>query len=77
MPVRSSSFVSLVTLADVIQVNHDVSRRSHPEALRPFLSELDAFARHNHFNVLHPILRYIIITSLVDLSLMNALGSWH
>ena len=40
----------------------------HPQALRPFLPEVDAFAQHNHFNVLHPILRSIQLESLVDVS---------
>ena len=57
MRVRNSSCMLSVTLADVVQVNHDVTERPHPEALRPFLPELDGFARHNHFNILHPILR--------------------
>jgi len=38
-------------------VNRDVRKRQHPEPLRPFLPEIEAFARHNHENVLHPILR--------------------
>lgn len=38
-------------------INRIVTKKEHPEALRPLLAELDAFARHNHFNVLHPILR--------------------
>ncbi|KAG2097282.1 uncharacterized protein F5147DRAFT_656414 [Suillus discolor] len=38
-------------------VNLDVTRRPHPIALRLFLLELDDFVRHNHFNILHPILR--------------------
>ncbi|KAF5392916.1 hypothetical protein D9757_000813 [Collybiopsis confluens] len=32
---------------------------NHPEALRPFLPELDRFAQHCHMNVLHPILRLL------------------
>ncbi|KAF5325264.1 hypothetical protein D9619_009988 [Psilocybe cf. subviscida] len=40
-------------------VNRDVKKREHPEALRPFLPEIDAFARHNHEQVLHPILRLL------------------
>lgn len=43
-------------------LNRDVTQRPHPQALRPFLPELDAFARHNHFNVLHPILRLIALS---------------
>lgn len=38
-------------------VNKDVTLREHPEVLRPFLPEIQAFARHNHEQVLHPILR--------------------
>lgn len=39
-------------------VNRDVSRKEHPEVLRPLLPEISEFAHHNHFNVLHVILRY-------------------
>jgi hypothetical protein len=41
----------------VLSVNRDVTRREHPEALRPLLHEIKEFSKHNHFNVLHPILR--------------------
>jgi len=41
-------------------VNLDVAKRPHPTALRPFLPELDDFAHHNHFNILHPILRSVL-----------------
>ncbi|KAJ8597710.1 Clavaminate synthase-like protein [Rhizopogon salebrosus TDB-379] len=40
-------------------LSRDVTRRGHPEALRPFLPEIQEFAKYNHFNVLHPILRLI------------------
>ncbi|EED80272.1 predicted protein, partial [Postia placenta Mad-698-R] len=51
--------------ADVAdQIEHYNSRpntpsreRLHPKAVRPFLPELSKFARFNHFNVLHPLLR--------------------
>ncbi|KAH7909409.1 hypothetical protein BJ138DRAFT_1155324 [Hygrophoropsis aurantiaca] len=43
-------------------LNRDVRQRPHPQALRPLLPELDAFARHNHFNILHPILRLIALS---------------
>ncbi|KAF9231643.1 hypothetical protein BU15DRAFT_90852 [Melanogaster broomeanus] len=39
-----------------VNVNRIVTQRLYPQALCLFLFELDAFARHNHFNVLHPIL---------------------
>lgn len=39
-------------------VNRIVTKREHPEPLRPFLPEIDAFARYNHEHVLHPILRW-------------------
>ena len=41
-------------------VNRDIRKRQHPGPLRPFLPEIEAFARHNHENVLHPILRYAV-----------------
>ncbi|KAG6818936.1 hypothetical protein H0H93_016985 [Arthromyces matolae] len=40
-------------------VHTDVSLKEHPEALRPFLPEIDAFMRHNHFNILLPLLRLL------------------
>ncbi|KAG1817396.1 hypothetical protein EV424DRAFT_1347978 [Suillus variegatus] len=43
-------------------INLDVTKRPHPTAVRPFLPELDDFARHNHFNILHPILRLIALS---------------
>ncbi|KAF9220306.1 Clavaminate synthase-like protein [Gyrodon lividus] len=43
-------------------LNRIVTKCPHPQALRPFLPELDAFARHNHFNILHPILRLIALS---------------
>ncbi len=39
------------------EVNRDISKRTHPPALRPFLPEIAEFARHNHEEVLHQILR--------------------
>ncbi|KAF9486256.1 Clavaminate synthase-like protein [Pholiota conissans] len=42
-------------------INHDVTRREHPEALRPFIPEIKEFARHNHEDILHPILRLLAI----------------
>jgi isopenicillin N synthase-like dioxygenase len=40
-------------------INRDVTKRGHPETLRPLLPEIKEFSKHNHFNVLHPILRLI------------------
>ncbi|RDB17174.1 hypothetical protein Hypma_001823 [Hypsizygus marmoreus] len=42
---------------EAYNINRDVTKKQHPVALRPFLSELEAFGRHNHFNVLFPLLR--------------------
>ncbi|THU84387.1 Clavaminate synthase-like protein [Dendrothele bispora CBS 962.96] len=42
-------------------LNRDVNKRQHPEAVRPLLPEIEKFARHNHFNVLHPILRLMAL----------------
>ncbi|GLB39566.1 putative non-haem dioxygenase in morphine synthesis N-terminal [Lyophyllum shimeji] len=37
-------------------VNRHLHKRSHPEALRSFLPMIDDFARHDHYNILRPIL---------------------
>ncbi|KAJ7677955.1 hypothetical protein DFH06DRAFT_563295 [Mycena polygramma] len=42
-------------------INFDVTKRQHPEAIRPFLTEIGAFARHCHFDVVHPILRLLAL----------------
>ncbi|KAJ7620240.1 Clavaminate synthase-like protein [Roridomyces roridus] len=42
-------------------IHRDVTKREHPKALRPLLPEIDAFAQHTHFNVLHPILRLLAL----------------
>ncbi|KAG6848923.1 hypothetical protein H0H93_012733 [Arthromyces matolae] len=42
-------------------VNRDVNKREHPHTLRPLLPEIEEFARHNHLNVLHPILRLLAL----------------
>lgn len=36
-----------------------MTKREHPVALRPYLPEIEAFGRHNHLNVLHPLLRFV------------------
>ena len=44
----------------VLPVHRSIfGHQKHPKALEPFLPELRAFAEHNHYNVLHPILRYV------------------
>ncbi|KAJ7243604.1 hypothetical protein B0H12DRAFT_1203715 [Mycena haematopus] len=56
-------------------INRDVSKRQHPEAVRPFLSEIEAFARYTHFNVLHPILRLLALgLELPEEALVNLHG---
>ncbi|KAF8646663.1 hypothetical protein AX16_007161 [Volvariella volvacea WC 439] len=42
-------------------INRDVMKREHPVPLRPYLGEIAAFAKHNHYNVLHPILRLLAL----------------
>ncbi|KAE9405514.1 Clavaminate synthase-like protein [Gymnopus androsaceus JB14] len=42
-------------------INRKVDKREHPEALRPFLKDIQNFANHNHFNVVHPILRLLAL----------------
>ncbi|EGN97173.1 hypothetical protein SERLA73DRAFT_161351 [Serpula lacrymans var. lacrymans S7.3] len=43
-------------------INRNVHNRPHPRALRPFMPEIDAFARHNHTNVLQPILKLLALS---------------
>ncbi|EKM77199.1 hypothetical protein AGABI1DRAFT_77616 [Agaricus bisporus var. burnettii JB137-S8] len=42
-------------------INRDTSKRPHPQALQPLLPEIKAFSKHNHSNVLNPILRLMAI----------------
>ncbi|PIL28641.1 hypothetical protein GSI_08683 [Ganoderma sinense ZZ0214-1] len=42
-------------------IHHSIFSQPHPKALQPFLSEMRAFAEHNHYNVLHPILRLLAL----------------
>ncbi|KAH7928365.1 Clavaminate synthase-like protein [Leucogyrophana mollusca] len=64
-------------------INRDVTKRSHPEALRPFLPEIKDFGRYNHLNVLHPILRLIALSlelpedSLVNVHNYDAIGETY
>jgi hypothetical protein len=38
-------------------VHRDIHHDPHPDALNPFIPELDDFNKHNHYNILFPILR--------------------
>ncbi|KAF9045063.1 Clavaminate synthase-like protein [Panaeolus papilionaceus] len=42
-------------------INRDITKKPHPPALQPYLPEIEAFARHNHENVLHPVLRLLAL----------------
>ncbi|KAJ7243622.1 hypothetical protein B0H12DRAFT_1022917 [Mycena haematopus] len=64
-------------------INRDVTKRQHPEAVRPFLSQIEDFARHTHFNVLHPVLRLLARglelpeETLVDLHGFSSVGETY
>ncbi|KAJ6552201.1 hypothetical protein DFH09DRAFT_1167358 [Mycena vulgaris] len=64
-------------------INRDIAKRQHPEAVRPFLGEIEAFARHTHFNVLHPILRLLALglelpeDALVDMHGFSSVGETY
>ncbi|KAJ7025422.1 Clavaminate synthase-like protein [Mycena alexandri] len=64
-------------------INRDVTKRPHPEALRPFLGEIEAVARHTHFNILHPVLRLLALglelpeDALVNLHGFSSVGETH
>ncbi|KAF7793433.1 hypothetical protein EIP86_004545 [Pleurotus ostreatoroseus] len=42
-------------------INKDITAKDHPDALKPFLPEIDEFIRYNHFNILHPLLRLLAL----------------
>lgn len=42
--------------------NRHVHSLMHPQALRPFLPDIDAFVRHNHHNILHKICRLLALS---------------
>ncbi|KAG6819190.1 hypothetical protein H0H93_014467 [Arthromyces matolae] len=61
---------------EMYNVNRDVNKREHPHALRPLLPEIEKFARHNHLNVLHPILRLLALgLELPEETFVNIHGS--
>ncbi|KAH7869542.1 Clavaminate synthase-like protein [Lentinula edodes] len=56
-------------------INRDVNKRTHPEALRPLLPEITQFARHSHQNVLNPVLRLMALgLELPEDTLVNLHG---
>ncbi|KAJ3746561.1 Clavaminate synthase-like protein [Lentinula detonsa] len=56
-------------------INRDVNRRTHPEAVRPLLPEISQFARHAHMSVLNPILRLMALgLELPEDTLVNMHG---
>ena len=60
--VRASHLLSLSNADGVLSglVHRSINEvQEHPQALQPLLPELRAFAEHNHYNVLHPILRRV------------------
>ncbi|KAF9477670.1 Clavaminate synthase-like protein [Pholiota conissans] len=64
-------------------INRDITKRQHPEPLRPFLPEINEFGRHNHDDVLHSILRILAIglelpeETLVNLHNYSAVGETY
>ncbi|OAX42218.1 Clavaminate synthase-like protein [Rhizopogon vinicolor AM-OR11-026] len=46
---------------EIYSISRDATKRGHPEALRPLLQEIQEFAKHNHLNVLHPLMRHTYI----------------
>ncbi|KIJ53706.1 hypothetical protein M422DRAFT_241951 [Sphaerobolus stellatus SS14] len=44
---------------DQYNLNLNVYKREHPNTLRPLLPEIAEFSKHNHFNILHPLLRLV------------------
>ncbi|KAM5546255.1 hypothetical protein V8D89_000381 [Ganoderma adspersum] len=62
--VRSPSVTIDNGVRDQIEnynIHHSIFDQQHPKALQPLLSEMRAFTEHNHYNVLHPILRLLAL----------------
>jgi len=64
-------------------ISQDAHRKQHPQALRPFLPEIEAFVEHCHVNILHPIVGLLALglempeESMVNIHKYDAQGeSW-
>ena len=55
---------TLLSILIPILVSRDVTKREHPVTFRPLLPEIEEFAKHNHFDVLFPILRCVLRISV-------------
>jgi len=42
-------------------LNRNVNNKTHPEAVRPFLPEIQEFVRHSHIDILHEIERLLAL----------------
>ncbi|KAI0708358.1 Clavaminate synthase-like protein [Earliella scabrosa] len=42
-------------------IHRPVFQQEHPKALQPLLPEIRSFVGHNHYNVLHPVLRILAL----------------
>ncbi|KAH8080736.1 Clavaminate synthase-like protein [Cristinia sonorae] len=64
-------------------INRDVTKKEHPQAIRPLLPEIREFSKHNHLNVLHPILRLLALgmglpeETFVDIHGYGAVGETY
>ncbi|KAI1787060.1 Clavaminate synthase-like protein [Ganoderma leucocontextum] len=58
-------------------------QQKHPMALEPFLPELRTFSEHNHYNILHPVLRLLALgmelseETFVKLHNFDGVGASH
>ncbi|KIJ63601.1 hypothetical protein HYDPIDRAFT_113078 [Hydnomerulius pinastri MD-312] len=52
--------------------NRDVNAVKHPQALRPFLPDVEAFVKHNHYNILQELSRLVALSlELPEETLVN------
>ncbi|TCD61508.1 hypothetical protein EIP91_008305 [Steccherinum ochraceum] len=42
-------------------MNKNLQRKDHPNALKPYLSEVQEFIKYNHFNILFPLLKLLAL----------------
>jgi len=48
-------------VAPPASVNRNVESKPHPEAIQPFIPEIQEFVRHNHIDVLYEVQRLVAL----------------
>ncbi len=69
--MSSNGSVLNSTMCSVVHP-HVYDRQEYPKSLRLFLPEIRAWTEHNHYNILHPILRYRAVPSVLCDGIVDA-----